>query len=145
MTKRRMRLGIGLDQQKLADTIRQVFDTSENLPSLTLDVHAMDDGWLHLTPQTSREASDNPAEVIGWLMTFGFPHSAQPLSKLAELDIKLDEGGKLASWESGLYVSLWLPPGMSFADIAQLAIELITKLLAVPSDAHIEVALEFGR
>lgn len=140
-----MRLGIGLDQQKLADTIKQAFDTSDELPSLTLDVHVMDDGWLHLIPQTGHESSSAPSQVIGWLMTFGYPFSDMPLDRLEALNIELGEGGKLAGWEAALYASLWLPPQMPFGDIAMLIVSVVRKLLAVPVDAHIEVALEFGR
>ena len=144
MAKRRMRLGSGLDAQKLRDTIDQVYDSFEELPQLTLDVHGMDDGWLHLAPEAGQSDTGELTKVIGWLMTFGFPYDGEPLATLAQLGVDVGRGYMLASWEVGMYASLWLPSDTSVEEIAVMMIAVVQKVLGVSDDAHVEVALEFG-
>ena len=143
MTKRRVRLGIGLDWQKLADTIQQAFDTFEKLPGLSVDAHQVANGWLHLIPKSGHDAEGNLTRVIGWLLTFGYPHGEEPLKELAGLSGLRAEGIKLAGWEPGLYASFWLPPEMPSQEIAALAITLVREVQLVPDDAHVEIALEY--
>lgn len=145
MSKRRVRLGSGLDPQKLADTIQQTFDAFADAPGLSLDAHQVEDGWLHLMPRVSLDIDGNPTRVIGWLLTFGYPHLADPLSQLAELKVALPEKAKLAGWEPELYATLWLPPDLPFDALAALLISLSRQVQGVTDDSHLEIALEFGQ
>ena len=144
MVKRRMRLGSGIDAQKLRDTIDQVYDSFEESPQLTLDVHGVDDGWVHLVPEAGQNDAGELTQVIGWLLTFGFPYDGEPLPKLAQLGVEVGSGYKLANWEVGMYVSLWLPDDAAVEEIAEMMIAVVRKVLGVSDDAHVEVALEFG-
>lgn len=143
MTKRRVRLGIGLDAQKLADTIQQTFDAFEDLPGLSLDAHT-ESGWLHLSPKAGQDATGNLTHVTGWLLTFGYPHYWEPIEHLSSLKISLPEGGKLTDWEAALFASFWLPPGAPPHDLAVLAIALLRQVQAVSEDTSVEIALEYG-
>lgn len=143
MTKRRVRLGIGLDRRKLADTVEQAFDSFAEMPGLSLDAHT-EDGWLHLFPKAGFDAQGEMTSVIGWLLTFGYQHEVEPGEALAAQAISLAEGVRLAGWESGLYASFWLPPTMAPDEIAGLAIALVRRVQGVPDDSQVEVALEFG-
>jgi len=144
MTKRRVRLGSGLDRQKLTDTIQQAFDSFEEMPGLSINAHAMEDGWLHLYPKAGVDAEGEMTHVIGWLLTFGYPHDGEPGRKLSRLAMLGAEGVKLAAWEVGLYASYWLPPGTPPEDIADLTIALMREVQGVSEEAHLEVALEYG-
>jgi hypothetical protein len=144
MTKRRVRLGSGLDPQKLTDTIQQAFDAFEQMPGLSINAHAMEDGWLHLYPKAGFDAEGEMTHVIGWLLTFGYPHEEAPEEKLAGLKSLQAGGVKLAAWEVGLYASYWLPPGTPAEELAGLAIALAREVQGVADGAHVEVALEFG-
>jgi hypothetical protein len=144
MTRRRVRLGIGLDQQKLSDTIRQTFDSFKELPGLSIDAHTVENGWLHLTPKASEDAAGNLTHVIHWLLTFGYPGDAEPPQELTAPSVALTALVKLANWQPGLYVSYWLPAETPADDIAALAIALIREVQGVPESAHVEIALEYG-
>lgn len=143
MTKRRVRLGSGLDRQKLTDTIQQAFDAFEEMPGLSINARAMEDGWLHLYPKAGVDAKGEMTHVIGWLLTFGYPHEAEPGEKLAELKSLQAGGVKLAAWEVGLYASYWLPPGTPAEEIAALAIALVRDVQGVADGARVEIALEY--
>lgn len=143
MTKKRMRLGIGLDRQKLADTITQACDSFKQMPGLSIDTHT-EDGWLHLFPKPGHDSEGKLTHVIGWLLTFGYPHDEEPGKLLTTRNVEMSGGVKLAAWEAGLYASYWLPPKMPSEEIADLAIALVQRVQAAPEEAHVEIALEFG-
>lgn len=142
--KRRVRLGSGLDPQKLADTVKQAGDTFERYPGVSVDAHGVDEGWIHVVPQAGQDDGGNPTRVTGWLVTFGYPHGRTPAESLAQAGITLPEGHKLAGWEAGMYASLWLPADTSPDAIADLIIALARDLHHATGEQHVEIALEYG-
>lgn len=142
--KRRVRLGSGLDPQKLADTVKQAGESFERYPGVSVDAHGVDEGWIHIVPQAGQDGNGDPTQVIGWLVTFGYPHDEPPADKLGETKIALPEGYKLAAWEAAMYASLWLPADTSPDTIAHLIIALARDLHRTTNEQHVEIALEYG-
>jgi hypothetical protein len=137
ISRHRIRLGSGLDQRKLADTIMQLTRTGKGT-AVVCDVHGQLESWVHLAWRHPSEGDD--AE---WNMSFGFPLNNNHVEDaLAKRGIILPEGSRVASWTGSIYAAIVLPEHISPAQLAELIEHIMVRLQGVVNRFDVEVALE---
>lgn len=143
MSKRRVRLGSGLDPHKLAGTIRQIAVADHPLPALVCHLPEHEDSWLHLTAVAGPVVVDAPPMLSGWKLVLGYPTREQPGDLLKRLSITLPAGAGIGQWEAGIYAGIHLPADTPPEAIAALMVSIAQCLQNVGSGQSIETALEY--
>jgi len=143
MSKRRVRLGSGLDPHKLAGTIRQVALADPPPPALVCHLAGEADSWIHLTAIADPPEADEPLILTGWKLMLGYPTQEPPADLLSRLSIALPAGARVDKWEAGIYASIHLPPDAPPETIAMLITNIAYRVQNVDTTQSIETALEY--
>jgi hypothetical protein len=143
MSRRRVRLGSGLDPHKLAGTIRQIAIADPPLPALVCHLSEKEDSWIHLTAIAGPAEVDAPPVLTGWKLMLGYPTGEPPADLLSRLSITLPAGAGIDEWEAGIYASIHLPPDTSPEAIAALITNIAHRLQSIDAAQSIETALEY--
>lgn len=143
MSKRRVRLGSGLDPHKLAGTVRQIAVADPPLPALVCHLVEDEDGWIHLTAITGPSGGHAPAVLTGWKLMFGCSAQEPPSELLRRLAINLPAGAHIDEWEAGIFASIHLPTETSPEAVAALIAAIAHRLQNADAARDIETALEY--
>ncbi len=137
-SRRRVRLGSGLDLRKLADTIAHLAD-SEGAPlALICNLARHADSWVHLSRDPSGEWNGSPC----WKLVAGLPPVESAPTALAAAAVDLPVGARVISWEPGIFVDIALPLNTGPEALARLIVSIITSLHGVTDVAGVEVSME---
>ncbi len=143
MSKRRIRLGSGLDPNKLAGTIRQIAVTDPPLPALVCHLPEREDSWIQLTAIAEPPEVDEAPVLSSWVLMIGYPSQEQPGALLARLPIALPDGASIDAWEAGVYAIIRLSPDTPVEAIARLVVGISQHVHGVDRIHSIETALEY--
>lgn len=137
MAKRRVHLGSGLQKEKLAETMRDLADSTVR-ESLICDGLDTAEGWLHLS--YIRESTITGASR--WELKLGYPYHTEPLEVFMKLDIALPGDATLVAWESGLFAHFHIPAKVSAEVLSKLIIDVMIRLQGIRDTQHIRIVLE---
>lgn len=143
ISKRRVRLGSGLDLNKLADTIRQITLTEGQTPDLICNAPGHDHGWVHLSARTGTQEEANRQEILGWVLTLGYPSERDAGIMFEETGLDLPDGTHTISQTANVYVKLLLPSETSPTEIAHIVRHIMVNIQHVEIDEKAEIALEY--
>jgi hypothetical protein len=143
VSRRRVRLGSGLEPHKLAGAIRQIALADTLPPALTCHAPGQEDSWMHLTALVEAAAGEKQVRVIAWKLTFGYAFE-QHLDDLAGRSrIVLPPGAVVGEWEAGIYATINLGGDTPPDTIANLMLDVAYHLQSVDEPQDVELELEY--
>ncbi|MBN1429224.1 MAG: hypothetical protein JXB07_12690 [Anaerolineae bacterium] len=143
MSRRRVRLGSGLDPLKLAGAIRQIAITDTPPPALACHAPGQEDSWMHLMALVEKPEKDAPTTITGWKLTFGYAFENELGDLPGRSRIVLPAGATIDAWEAGIYASIHIPHDASPDTIANLMLDIAYHLQDIDEPQDVELELEY--
>jgi hypothetical protein len=138
VTRRRVLLGIGLDQRKLADTIAQLGRPDSPDAALICDVPENPDAWVQLTPVRS---PDDVSHIVYWRLIAGYPIESPPLDHLPQT-ILWPDGALIDGWASGVYVRFTFAASVGAEVLSTIIEQVMTRVQGINVTSQVDVSLE---
>ncbi len=123
----------------LGDLIAQATLALEDGPCVTIEVEGQSNHWIQVIPEEAEE------KLSGFLLNFPYrSRQGDPLETLQAAGLALPPGTQTRFWEDNGYAALWIRPDVPLVGLAHFAGNVLTHIVGAPSDAELEVQIEYG-
>ncbi len=132
-----------LDEPKalwLAELIVQAVAHLEHSPGLIIEVSDKSDQWLQIVLE-----DNDDGQLGGFVLNFPYQlHAGEPVATLRAHGIRLPPNSDSVDWEDGGYATIWVRPDVPLVALAQLASDILERIVGAPPDPELSVQIEYG-